>query len=130
MRKAAARVDLNSLLLNDLLFQVGGMTDNVFNNLFIRAKWTGSHFVYSFAPWDMDMSWGLRPDEVGGQAENWLFFPVFDRLLALDALNMRQRLAQRWQALRASTLDLDALEARVEEYTQELYASRGNTAQC
>ena len=72
---------------------------------------------YVFAPWDLDMSWGFESDEIGENFERWLYFPVLDRMLSLDAGGIRQKAYDIWQQMRASIFTMEYLEAQIEEYT-------------
>lgn len=119
LEKAYARTDVDSMLRHVLLIQAGGMTDNVFNNLYIWAHREGGGYRYRFAPWDMDMTWGLKKDEIGEEYENWLYFPLADRMLDLDE-DLRARLYGLWQDYKARAFNMDVLDALLEGYREEL----------
>ena len=61
-----------------------GLTDNVINNMYTWAQNSRGHTRYRFDFWDLDVSWGLKRDEIGEMHENWVFFPLVDRLLRAD----------------------------------------------
>ena len=63
-RLAEACVDVDSLMRYYLFIQAGGMSDNVFNNMYLLSVRTGEGVRYRFAPWDMDLTWGRFKDEV------------------------------------------------------------------
>lgn len=120
-REALAHLDLTSMLQVELFVQAGGMTDNIFNNLYIWAERRPSGFVYHFIPWDMDLSWGMKMEDIGMQYENWMFFPPADRLIRLDPDGqVRAQLAQMWKALREGPLNTQWIAARLERYMAEL----------
>ena len=122
LQKAAARVDLNSAIMTQLLFQAGGMSDNVFNNLYIWAEQTSTGWLYHYIPWDMDLSWGKKREDVGENYENWMCYPTVDRWMALDR-DARTQTAERWQDMRKTVLDTERLSEKLERYAYELNAS-------
>ncbi len=117
--KALKRLDVKSLLRMELMIQATGLTDNVFSNLYIWAEWRPDGYVYHFAPWDMDQSWGMKWEKIGPGYENWQQFYVADRLLRLDETT-RQQFAELWNRYRATAFDEKTIEERVEAYTREL----------
>ncbi|MED9821474.1 MAG: CotH kinase family protein [Christensenellales bacterium] len=119
--RAMSLIDVDSMLRHVLLTQGCGMVDNVFNNMYIWAQPGACGAVtYRFAPWDMDMSWGRERDVIGEEFDRWVFFPVADRLLNLDAGGIRQRAYAMWQAMRADVLSMERLEERIQGYAHEL----------
>lgn len=121
VERAMSVIDMDSLLRHVLLIQGCGMVDNVFNNMYIWAH-PGAHgtVTYRFAPWDMDMSWGRERDVIGEEFDRWVFFPIADRLLNLDAGGIRQRAYAMWREMRADVLSMERLEARIQGYAHEL----------
>jgi len=118
IQRGLACVDLESLVKFDLFVQAGGMTDNVFNNMYIIAHPTGEGIRYTFAPWDMDMTWGRKKEEVGENFENWIYFPVADRLIELNAGgNLRQLVADIWGKMRAGSFNMEYIEQKLAEYS-------------
>ena len=106
------------MLRHDLLMQGGGIADNFFNNMYIWAQpGPDGGVTYRFSLWDLDISWGFEKNEIGEEFERWLFFPVADRMLNLDVGGIRQRAYDMWQQMRGSIFSMEALEARIEEYT-------------
>lgn len=123
-QKALAHIDLEDMLRTLLLIQAGGMTDNVFNNLYIWAEQTPSGTVYHFLPWDMDLSWGMKMEDIGQQYEYWMCFPTADRLLNLNpGGRIRSALEQMWTQLRADVFSEAHIEALLAQYAHELNAS-------
>lgn len=117
--KALERVDLQSLIEYDLFIQAAAMTDNVFNNMYIIAHPTGDGVTYSFAPWDMDITWGCKEEECGEDFENWIYFPVADRLINLDPDGkVRALVAQTWARMRESVFNMETIKEKMTEYTR------------
>ncbi len=119
--KALSCIDLDSMIAFDLFIQAAGMTDNVFNNMYIIAHPTAAGLTYTFAPWDMDMTWGRKKAEVGENFENWIYFPIADRLIDRDAGGvMRDKVTARWQQMRESVFNEDTINRKLEEYAHIL----------
>ena len=120
-RRALERFDTENMLTYALMMQGGAIADNFFNNMYIWAQpQPDGSMRYRFAPWDLDIAWGFEPHEIGEEFERWLYFPVLDRMLSLDAGGIRQQAYDIWQQLRASIFSDEYLEARMEEYTYQL----------
>ena len=121
--RALECIDTDSMLRHVLLIQAGAMADNVFNNMYIWAHRDGKNIRYRFACWDMDWTWGFKREEIGEEYENWLYFPVADRLLNLNANGIRQRLYEQWSRLRETFLNEQWLEEKIEQYNTMLRES-------
>ena len=121
-RLAMDVIDLKSLLRYDLLVQAGGMSDNVFNNMYIIAQRENGRLTYRFAPWDMDLTWGRFKDGESGEFYHGLFsFDVAQRMIEIDAGGVtRQLLAKLWAEMRESVFREDVIERLVDGYTREL----------
>lgn len=119
-QRAQKLLDLDSLLRYEALLQGCGMTDNTYNNLYVRAHPTAGGMRYSFAPWDMDLTWGLKPEDIGEEYENWLTFALADRVLRLDVDGARGKLAALWARFRETALHVDAVRALTDAWTREL----------
>ena len=124
-RLAMDVIDVESLLRYDLFVQAGGMSDNVYNNMYIIAQRDGSRLTYRFAPWDMDLTWGRFKDGDSGDFYHGLFsFEVAQRMIETDAGGVtRELLAQMWAEMRESVFREDVIERLVDGYTRELDAS-------
>lgn len=119
--RALELFDLEDMLSYSMLMQGGAIADNFFNNMYLWAQTEKDGSVhYRLAPWDLDMSWGFEKDEIGEEFERWLYFPVLDRMLSLDAGGIRQKAYDMWQELRSGVLSMEYLEAKIAEYTFEL----------
>ena len=110
-------VDLDSMLHYVAHLQMYSMIDNVFNNFFVIASSDSGKTRYSFAPWDMDMTWGMP----GNPYDMWVYFPPADRMINLDAGGIvRDRLYEIWTELRAQALTYENIEKYIEQYVHEL----------
>ena len=118
--KALQMIDLHSLMRHVLFVQAGGMTDNFFNNMYIWAHPENGGVTYRFAPWDLDMTWGLMKVDIGEEFENWLHFPLADRMINLNVGNIRQRLYDEWQEMRQTVFSEETLTALIQEYIHQL----------
>jgi len=118
--KALARIDMDSALRHLLFVQGCGLADNVFNNMYIWAHPAEGETIYRFSLWDMDLAWGFERESIGEQYENWMYFPVVDRMLNLNVGGIRQKAYAMWQEMRATVFDEARLEERVAQYTFEL----------
>ena len=119
--RAQALFDVDNMLRYALTMQGAAIADNFFNNMYIWAHPTpDGGMEYRLAPWDLDIAWGFEAHEIGEQFERWLFFPVLDRMLSLDAGGIRQRAYDMWQELRAGIFSMEYLEEKINAYTFEL----------
>lgn len=121
-RLAMDVIDVESLLRYDLFVQAGGMSDNVFNNMYIIASRENGRLRYRFAPWDMDLTWGRYKEEESGEFYHGLFsFDVAQRMIDLDVGGVtRKMLKYMWASLRETAFREDVIERLVEGYTREL----------
>lgn len=116
-------IDTDGLLRYVLYVQAAGLTDNFFNNMYIWAHLEEGGYVYRFAPWDADLTWGLKPEDIGSEYENWMVFPIADRMLSLNAGGMRQRMQEMWAQLRQGVFSEAWLEEKIAAFTAELVDS-------
>ena len=119
-QKAASRLRMDSLLRYLLLVQAMGLTDSVDNNMTVWAHPTGGTVLYGFAPWDMDDSWGSWPDIIGEDYENWMYFPLADRVLNLDVGGARARLAELWAQYKELGFNIETVAEVTQGYADEL----------
>lgn len=122
---ALACIDLESILRYYLFVQAGGMSDNVYNNMYILAHPAGDGVHYRFAPWDMDLTWGRGKDEATGEFFDGLYsFGIAQRMIDLDAGGVtRGMLTRLWTQMRAGAFTEENVQALVEGYMHELNAS-------
>jgi len=110
-------LDLDSVIRYALFVQACGMTDNECNNLYIICHRENGGYRYLFAPWDLDVSWGRDDEE---NAEVWYGFPIFDRLLALDCGNARERLLRIWRDMREKAFSDENIERILNECNTQM----------
>ena len=124
-RLVTAHIDIASILRYYLFVQGGGMSDNVFNNMYVIASRDGAQLTYRFAPWDMDLTWGRYTDGETGESYQGLFsFDVVVRMLETDAGGVtRSTLQALWADMRARALNEETVARLVQGYTHELDAS-------
>ncbi|MBR4038570.1 MAG: CotH kinase family protein [Clostridia bacterium] len=115
--RALEILDVDAMLSYALLMQGGAIADNFFNNMYIWAQPAQGGVTYRFAPWDLDVSWGFERHEIGEEYERWLFFPVLDRMLNLDAGGIRRQAYDMWRQMRAGIFSMEYLEEKLNEYT-------------
>lgn len=118
-------IDLESMLTYYLFIQAGGMSDNVYNNMYIWAHDTEDGVQYRFAPWDMDQTWGRYKDEETGEPYQGLFsFGVAQRMIDLDAGGItRQMLTRIWREMREDAFTQENIAMLLEESVTQLNAS-------
>lgn len=122
-QKTLECMDIDSIVRMEVLVQGGGLTDNLYNNLYVWASPNGKGVTYRFAPWDMDLTWGLKKEDIGELYENWMTFGVFDRMIALDVGGIRAKLCDAWQTWRKTAFSEEEIAKRIEQYTFELNES-------
>ena len=115
-----ARIDADSLIRYELFIQACGLTDNVYNNLYLWISKSGGRTAVRFAPWDLDLSFGMKPEDVGQEYDNWLYYPMADRALNLDCGSLRARLAEKWAEWRAGALSDEAVTELAARFAEEL----------
>ena len=122
---AMERIDLESMLAYYLFIQAGGMTDNVYNNMYIHAHQTADGIRYRFAPWDMDLTWGRGKDEATGEFYDGLYnFGIAQRMIDLDAGGCTcDMLMSLWRDMRAGAFTEANVQMLIDRYTHELNAS-------
>lgn len=120
VHKALECMDLDSMIRYTLLFHAAGLTDNAFNNLNIWACHEESGVKYRYFPWDLDNSFGLYPSHLGSEYDQWMYLPLADRMINLNVGNIRERLLEKWKALREDAWTLEKLEERVNRCASEL----------
>jgi len=119
-QKALERIDIDNALRHLLFVQGCGLADNVFNNMYIWAQPGKEGTTYRFSLWDMDLAWGFERESIGEQYENWMYFPVIDRMLNLNVGGIRQKAYELWRQMRETVFSEERLEERVAQYTFEL----------
>ena len=121
-RKAAC-MDMESVVRYMMLRQVAGLSDNVNNNLYLWARQSHGGMTYTMVPWDMDLSWGKKPENLGAYFECWLAFPMLDRMLVCNAQGIVDLLIERWHQWRQGIFTPEHVQGILEQYVAELTES-------
>lgn len=119
----SACMDMESVVRYVLLRQVACLADNISNNMYLWARMTPEGVRYTLAPWDMDISWGRKPETVGANDENWLAFPLVDRMLVCSVPGLKELMLQRWDEWRGEIFTQEHIAAALEAYEAELKRS-------
>ncbi len=119
-RDFAERMDTDSLLRFDLFLQACALADNVFNNMFVWIVRRDGRIQIRVAPWDLDLSFGMKPEDIGQEYENWIYYPLMDSALVLDCANLRARFAEKWAEYRESVFSDESVPALSERFAAEL----------
>jgi len=119
-REKAVCMDQESVVRYALLRQVAGLADNVNNNMYLWARRTPEGIRYTLAPWDMDYSWGRKPEEVGEDGQNWLTFSLVDRMLLYNPQGFRELMLKRWDEWRQNVFTQEHITGLLEQYASEL----------
>ena len=110
--------DAESFARYGLFLQACGLSDNVYNNLYLWSLGAGEETRFHPAPWDLDISFGF--DYLGAEYENWVCFPNLDRALRLDCQGMRARVLGMWETLRETVFSLPYVTGQIERFAAEL----------
>ena len=119
-KEFAERMDLDALVRFELFVQACALSDNVFNNMYVCITQPEGRFRIRVAPWDLDLSFGMKPEDIGQEYENWIYYPLTDRALLLDCGDLRARLAEKWAAYRGGVFSDGNVPALVERLAEEL----------
>ena len=123
-RLVLEHIDMESILRYYLFVQGGGMSDNVFNNMYVLAHRENGKIIYRFAPWDMDLTWGRYKDGDSGDFYHDLFsFNVVERMLEEDVPGARRMLTDMWADMRKTLFTEENIQNMVDGYVSELDAS-------
>ena len=106
------RFDLENLMDYYILLNLPRILDNRGKNIYLCRYDVGE--PYFFAPWDLDGSWGLlwngNNDSV---TEGALTNNLYDRLIATNAQEFRQRISEKWNEYRQTLISDSALDERI-----------------
>ncbi len=93
--------------------------DNIYKNMFFAFKKEPDGYRMYLVPWDTDLSWGniytedaekLYTVYAGERAEEYLVWPLLDRMIRLNVGNIKSRITSRWKELRQGVLSDAHLE--------------------
>lgn len=123
-KEAGELFDIGNMTDIWLYFQMFYGEDNIYKNMFFAFKREGSDYRLYLVPWDVDLSWGngyaddaelLYVKYMPERAGKYLQWPLADRLLSLNAGDMRSRAAARWKELRQDILSDESMDALMED---------------
>lgn len=106
--------------------------DNIYKNMFFAFKKEGEGHRLYLVPWDTDLSWGnvYKDSEeelyvvfAPENARNYLEWPLADRILTLNAGQIREKISARWMQLRGDILSDGAMERLMEECIHQVQDS-------
>ena len=119
-REAEDLLDMDNMADIWIYLQLLYGEDNIYKNMFFAFKKESGGYRLYLVPWDTDLSWGNvyadsaedlyvvpNPDA----AEQYLEWPFADRLLALNAGGLKEKVTARWEELRSDVLS----EAHLQE---------------
>ena len=106
-------LDLNNAIDYYILMNVLRATDNMRKNYFLARHDIDS--PYYFVPWDLDGVMGCIIDGKRILTTNDIMSNgLFDRLMAENPANYRERMKARWTALRSNELELNKLTGAIQ----------------
>lgn len=129
---AEALLDMENMADIWLYLQMIYGEDNIYKNMFFAFKKEASGYRMYLVPWDVDLTWGNIYTDNGEElyvtwaperAEEYLDWPFADRLLRLDAGNLRELAAERWSGLREGILSDGELHTLLEECIHQVQDS-------
>ncbi len=106
--------------------------DNIYKNMFFAFKREDGSYRLYLVPWDTDLSWGnvyidskedLYVAWAPQKADAYLKWPFADRLMELDAGNIRERVCTRWKELRKTVFSEENLKELMEECRHQIMDS-------
>jgi spore coat protein H len=101
-------LDLDNAIDYFIFINLLRATDNMGKNYFLACKDAGAPFY--FVPWDLDGVLGSIQDGKRIPTTNDILSNgLFDRLLAENPANYRNKLTERWKALRSHNLETEKL---------------------
>lgn len=121
---AAQYMDTDNAMRLWLYLQVVAGYDQWKKNEFYVARKQGDGYYFTFAPWDLDLTWGNRSDS---NADTWYtaydesllqkyyYWETGDRLIRLNVENSVSKMQNLYEELRATVLSEEALENRIME---------------
>lgn len=104
------QIDLDNALDYYLLLNLAYAADNTGKNMFYLRRSDADPF--RIIPWDFDGTWGIKWEGSPQPFDRLLTNRLFDRLIALNVGGFRDRLKERWFALRGDLFSSEALKDR------------------
>ncbi|MCD8241422.1 MAG: CotH kinase family protein, partial [Lachnospiraceae bacterium] len=129
---AEALLDLDNMTDIWLFVQMIYGEDNIYKNMFYVFKKESDGYRMYQVPWDLDLTWGNVYTDDAEQlyvmsapelAEEKLAWPFADRLIALDAGGIREKISEKWEELRKTVLSDESMETLLEGCIHEVQDS-------
>lgn len=130
--EAEALLDMDNVADIWIYLQLLYGEDNIYKNMFFAFKKESDGYRLYLVPWDTDLSWGniykdsaedLYVVSAPETAEEYLEWPLVDRLLALNVGGLREKIAARWEELRSGILTEENMKARMDECIHQVQDS-------
>lgn len=122
--KIGDMIDEDNAMRLWLYIQVIAGYDQQKKNVFYVAKKEGNSYYFTFAPWDLDLTWGNRsdsnPDTLSTRYDEGMLTKNFhwetgDRLIRLNVNGAADKMQKLYGELRKTVLSDEAIEARAAE---------------
>lgn len=114
-------IDLKNFALYYVFINAMDVSDNMRKNM-VFARYSPLDRLI-VVPWDMDASLGRYYSSKKSREKGWDTDPLFERLIALDVDGFCKRMHGIWMTYRDSTLSVDHLMEKINEYYAPLKAS-------
>ena len=130
--EAEALLNMDNMTDIWLYLQMMYAEDNIYKNMFFAFKKESDGYRMYLVPWDTDLTWGNTYVDDGDQlyvqwtpehVEDYLEWPLADRLLKLDVGNIREKAQARWKELRAGALSDENLKSMLDSCIHEVQDS-------
>ncbi len=124
LAEAEKLLDMDNIVDIWLYLQMFYGEDNIYKNMFFAFKKEESGYKMYLVPWDVDLTWGniytdneemLYTVYAPERARTYLQWPFADRLLSLNAGDIRKRAADRWEELRKGALSDAGMQRLLEQ---------------
>lgn len=117
-------LDMDNIVDIWLYLQMFYGEDNIYKNMFFAFKKEESGYKMYLVPWDVDLTWGniytdneemLYTVYAPERVRKYLQWPFADRLLSLNAGDIRKKAADRWEELRKGILSDTNMQRLLEQ---------------
>ena len=130
--EAEALLDMDNVADIWIYLQLLYGEDNIYKNMFFAFKKENDGYRLYLVPWDTDLSWGNIYEDSAEDlyvvpapetAEEYLEWPLVDRLLSLNVGGLREKIAARWEELRSGVLAEENMKAWMDECIHQVQDS-------
>lgn len=118
-REAEALLDMDNLADMWIYLQLLYGEDNIYKNMFFVFRKESDGYRLYLVPWDTDLTWGNIYSEkkedlytiyAPERADQYLEWPLADRLIRLDTGGIRKKIQERWDELRQTVFSETEME--------------------